>query len=462
MLAGALSVLPIRAMQAIIVGLSMYLIYVATVLARSGSMDNAHLIYAVNNSFFFLAIVGITAVQCYDDLNTHVKELRVKRSIQNLHSQLTAYTDNLEETVQQRLAELAESDLRYRDLYNNLQDLIVLVDAQGVIRKINQQSAALFGRPPEEMLQRDIGTLLKTAKDGDVWLTSVQSRLERETSVQGIQLLLENQSGDMIEVELSANRVEIDNHSLFQLILRDISATKTMERKLLDSQRLIGTSRQAAIFGLAKLAECRDEETGAHLSRIRTYTRILAEELARWDEFKEIVTEDFIEDIYTSSVLHDIGKVGIPDAILLKPGTLTVEEYELMKLHTVFGSDVLAVAETGTESISFLRVARDITRSHHERWDATGYPDGLSGNAIPLAARIISVADVYDALTSSRVYKPPFSHDESRDMIAEQSGKQFDPRMVTAFLRRELDFKEARIQLVLQQAAQEHEQPEEV
>lgn len=451
MVAGAFSVLPLPALHVIITGLSMYFVYIMTVMLGTEEMGGPHLAHAANNSFFFLSIVGVTAVQSYDDSQNLLKSLRAKQSIQSIRSKLAAYTGDLEGIVQRRLEEMEETDLKYRDLYDNMMDLVVLIDAGGVIQQCNRHSIALLGIDPEKIKQGNITDFIAPARSGAAWLADISRRLAATASVQGMQLNLTSSRGDAVEVELSASRVDIDHSSYFQLIIRDISATKDIERKLLASERLIGTSRQAAIFGLARLAECRDDDTGAHLSRIRSYTHILAEELSTHPEFAPMITKRFIEEIGHSAVLHDIGKVGIPDSILRKPGKLTKEEFELMKRHTIFGSEVLAGAEDDSEELSFLMIGQEIARSHHERWDARGYPDGLPGDDIPLAARIIALADVYDALTSTRVYKPPFSHEQSKEIIIQESGKQFDPRVVAAFLHRENDFRETRIQLLLQQ-----------
>ncbi|WP_167506082.1 HD-GYP domain-containing protein [Desulfosediminicola flagellatus] len=450
MIAGAFSVLPLRATHACTLGVFMYYIYIATVLLGTGNTDKAHLIYGANNSFFFLSLIGVTAVQSYDDFNTRIRELRAKTSLQNLREKLVRQTEGLEEDVQRRLEKLEQSHLKYQDLYESIQDLVFLVDSDGLITKVNSHTRTLLNRSQEELFSTDIRQII-SAENDEEWFENLLSQLKLRAAAGGIQLNLQTAPDSRLEVEMSASMIEIDGRANFQLVLRDISSTKSMERKLIDSQRLIDTSRHAAIFGLAKLAECRDNDTGAHLSRIRTYSRILAEELAHFDDFKDVITDIFIEDLYHSSVLHDIGKVGIPDSILLKPGKLTVEEFEKMKLHTVFGCSVLFAAERSLDSLSFLYIGQEIARSHHEKWDSTGYPDGLQGDDIPLAARIISLADVYDALTSARVYKPPFSHEESKEIILEQSNKQFDPRIIEAFLRREHDFKETRIQLVLQQ-----------
>ncbi|MHB8971644.1 MAG: HD-GYP domain-containing protein [Pirellulaceae bacterium] len=199
-------------------------------------------------------------------------------------------------------------------------------------------------------------------------------------------------------------------------------------------------SRDLTIFALAKLAESRDPDTGAHLERIREYCRILAEEMVRAPGFSEDVDGDFAHMIYLTSPLHDIGKVGIPDQVLLKPGPLNDEEMEIMKRHTVIGGETLDVLATAHPEARFLWLARDIAWTHHEHYDGRGYPRGLSGRDIPLCGRILALADVYDALTSKRVYKEAFSHDTARSLICEGRGTHFEPQVVDAFLRREQDF----------------------
>ncbi|MHB8865266.1 MAG: HD-GYP domain-containing protein [Pirellulaceae bacterium] len=199
-------------------------------------------------------------------------------------------------------------------------------------------------------------------------------------------------------------------------------------------------SRDLTIFALAKLAESRDPDTGAHLERIREYCRVMAEEMVRTPNLAEEIDGDFVHMIYLTSPLHDIGKVGIPDQILLKPGPLTDEEMEIMKRHTVIGGETLDVLVATHPEANFLWLARDIAWTHHERYDGSGYPRGLSGRSIPLCGRILALADVYDALTSKRVYKEAYSHETARTLICEGRGTHFDPRVVDAFLRRDQDF----------------------
>lgn len=212
--------------------------------------------------------------------------------------------------------------------------------------------------------------------------------------------------------------------------------------------------RDIFIFSLAKLAESRDSDTGAHLERIREYSRVLTEQLSTTDKYKDVIDGDYIRTVYATSPLHDIGKVGIPDSILLKPGRLTKEEFEIMKSHTVIGFETLRSAVRNNPSAKFYRFAQDIVLNHHERWDGNGYPNGLAGEDIPLCGRIVSVADVYDALTTKRVYKDAFSHEKARSIILEGSGSAFDPDIVDAFVASEERFVTIRKRLNEQYAAE--------
>jgi response regulator RpfG family c-di-GMP phosphodiesterase len=204
-----------------------------------------------------------------------------------------------------------------------------------------------------------------------------------------------------------------------------------VERRSRDLQVI----QDVTIMAMASLAETRDNETGNHIRRTQHYLRALAKKLEGHPRFADFLSHETIEMLYKSAPLHDIGKVGIPDAILLKPAKLTAEEFEIMKTHTTLGRDAIVAAEKLLDMpSSFLRHAREIAYYHQEKWDGSGYPEGLAGDAIPVSARLMAVADVYDALISRRVYKPPFPHSKAVEIIKEGRGKHFDPDMVDAFL----------------------------
>lgn len=208
---------------------------------------------------------------------------------------------------------------------------------------------------------------------------------------------------------------------------------------LRNAQDLLRT-RDAVIFGLAKLAESRDAETGHHLERISLYTTRLATALRPYPKYQRIVSPTFVRLLGISSVLHDIGKVGIEDTVLLKPGKLTEDEYRLMQQHTLVAGDCLREIEERLGASNFLQTAREIAVHHHERWDGMGYPHRLAGEAIPLAARIVAIADVYDALSSKRIYKEAYPHQQCVDAIRSGAGTQFDPELVEVFLEIESEF----------------------
>jgi putative two-component system response regulator len=199
-------------------------------------------------------------------------------------------------------------------------------------------------------------------------------------------------------------------------------------------------SRDVTIFALAKLAESRDPETGAHLERVQSYAQVLAAELLRQGLHPDLVDASYVKLIHETSPLHDIGKVAIPDFVLLKPGRLSDDEFDIMKSHTTLGAQTLRAAAARRPGTRFLIVAGEIAASHHEKWDGTGYPDGLKGTDIPLSGRIVAVADVYDALTSKRVYKPAFTHAAAKSILIKDRGTHFDPDVVDAFLANEQKF----------------------
>lgn len=217
-------------------------------------------------------------------------------------------------------------------------------------------------------------------------------------------------------------------------VLRNQNAflEEEVERRTSDVRAI----RDAAIVAMASLAETRDNETGNHIRRTQHYVGILANAMAALPKFQDALEPDTVDLLYRSAALHDIGKVGIPDSILLKPGRLTEDEFTVMKSHTVLGYEALKSAERSLDNteMSFLRYAREIALTHHERWDGTGYPQGLAAEAIPLSGRIMTVADVYDALISERVYKPAFPHDVALREIEGGRGTQFDPDVIDAFL----------------------------
>lgn len=217
-------------------------------------------------------------------------------------------------------------------------------------------------------------------------------------------------------------------------IVKPFRAPELLLRVRTGERLLSLETRDITIFTMAKLVESRDAETGMHLDRVRRYSQMLARQLVVDSKYKDQIDDGFIRLIYETSPLHDIGKVGIPDSILLKPGKLTPQEFEVMKSHTLLGKQNLEAALEKYPEAQFLRFACDIVAYHHEKFDGTGYPHGLKGEAIPLCARIVALADVYDALTTKRVYKDAMSHAEAVQIITDGAGNHFDAEIVRAFL----------------------------
>lgn len=256
--------------------------------------------------------------------------------------------------------------------------------------------------------------------------TNLKLFLGRETAV------LTSIAGGMLDV-----RVPVSTRDEFGVMAKHTNATIEQLKSYIDE---ISLTRDVTILSLASLAEARDNETGQHILRTQRYIKSLALHLSDHPQYRDELDETTIDLLYKSAPLHDIGKVGIPDNILLKPGKHTEDEFELMKTHAQIGSDALKIAEDKMGSSSFLRLAREIAHTHHEKWDGSGYPQGLKENNIPLSGRLMAVADVYDALISARVYKPAFSHEKAMEIIREGAGIHFDPEIIYALDKVEDEF----------------------
>ncbi len=270
----------------------------------------------------------------------------------------------------------------------------------------------------------------RTSKIPVIFLTSVD---EADSKTRGFEL------GAVDYITKPFNNAELKARVKTHLALERATEqlrrqNETLELKVQERTREIALTRDVTFHALATMVEHRSPETGAHVFRTQKYVQLLALELRGSPNCPELLSTEYMELLYKSAPLHDIGKVGVPDTILLKPSALTPAEFEKMKLHTVLGRDAFLVPEARMGTSPFLTVAREIIYSHHERFDGKGYPEGLRDSKIPLAGRIMAVADVYDALVSDRVYKSAMTHDEAAGIIKAGSGTQFDPEIVLAFL----------------------------
>jgi len=304
-------------------------------------------------------------------------------------------------------------------------------------------------RKPIEIFMRKLGYDLLTASNGeeawDIWKREQPQLVVTDwlmPVMDGLTLcrkIRESEQGDYTYIIIVTSKS--DNQDIVKgmeagaddYLAKPIARDELLVRIKAGERVLNLQSKDVVIFSLAKLAEYRDNETGMHLERIRYYCRELAESMDRSGSFGNDVNRHFIDNLFMTCSLHDIGKVGVPDRILLKPGRLDTEEFEIMKTHTVIGFTTLNDALEHSPSAQYLRMATEVARSHHEKFDGSGYPDGTKAKKIPLSARIVAVADVYDALISKRVYKPAFRTEEAIKIIREGKGKHFDPDIVEVF-----------------------------
>ena len=276
----------------------------------------------------------------------------------------------------------------------------------------------------------------------DIPVIFLTARSEVEDETRGLEL----GAADYITKPISAPIVlaRVQAHLLLKAnadFLRDKSVY--LEQEVAKRTLQVQAIQDVTIMAMASLAETRDNETGNHIRRTQLYVKRLAEQLCSHPRFAAFLNERTIETLFKSAPLHDIGKIGIPDHILLKPGKLTPEEFDIMKTHTTLGRSSIEEAERRLGmKVDFLTVAKEIAYSHQEKWDGSGYPEGLAGDAIPMSARMMAIADVYDALISKRVYKPAFSHEEACRILAEGRGTHFDPDMADAFAAVAEDFRD--------------------
>ncbi|MCG8614886.1 MAG: response regulator [Desulfobacterales bacterium] len=273
----------------------------------------------------------------------------------------------------------------------------------------------------KETTTRDIPVIFITA------LTDVRNE-KKGLGLGAVDYITKPFSTALVKARVS-NHLELKRH-------RD-----TLTHLVAERTRELNQTKEATIHSLAGLAETRDPETGGHILRTQRYVRALARVLAATPGYTNVLTEEVIELLFKSAPLHDIGKVGVADSILLKPDRLTDKEFEAMKLHTSYGRDALRFAKEKLGRNSFMDYAREIAYTHHERWDGSGYPLGLAGEEIPLSGRLMALADVYDALISQRVYKLPMGHINAVSIIESGRGTHFDPDIVDAFMEIKDDFR---------------------
>jgi response regulator RpfG family c-di-GMP phosphodiesterase len=244
----------------------------------------------------------------------------------------------------------------------------------------------------------------------------------------------EGQVGEIVVDMIGADRRKLTNHD--REVLAMIAAPAAVAARNEFRRRERDAAQHSTILALARLSEQRDNETGKHIERVSLYCELTANGLREDGHYTDVITDEFIDDLVRSAPLHDIGKVGIPDSILLKPGKLTPSEWEIMKTHSEIGAHTLNDVIKVNKNPGFLEMGRDIAWCHHEKWDGSGYPRGISGEDIPLSARILAIADIYDALTTERPYKQPWTHADAIEWLSGLGDNHLDPHVVTTFTKR--------------------------
>ena len=274
----------------------------------------------------------------------------------------------------------------------------------------------------------------------DLAVIMMSGYAEVETAVEAMKFGAYDLVQKPIEPEVMVTRIEkvVEQR---RITLEHRQYVEDIEKSVAERTTELEIARKATIFGLARLAEYRDEETGYHLERMARYGVVIAQAMREIGLYQDILTRSYLDLLFESAPLHDVGKVGIPDKILHKKGRLTPDEFEIMKTHTSIGAKAIEDIQQIAKGQSFLTIGREVALCHHEHYNGNGYPNGLKGNTIPLAARILALADFYDALAFARIYRPyGFPHDKIKEMIMERDHTQFDPDIVRGFLESESKF----------------------
>jgi PAS domain S-box len=337
-----------------------------------------------------------------------------------------------------QLKAISESEQRFRDSLEFLPAPIGIVASDGSISYLNRLFVETFGYTAADIPTLDEWILLAYPDREyremmvSVWEADVRAAVASNMATTPRIYRISCRDRSVREVEISMRPLG----SFYLTVFQDMTERISLEANLRSKIKELAATREATINSMAILSEFRDTDTGAHILRTKLYVKLILEKMG-----SRLPYPPEIRDlVWHSAPLHDIGKIAIPDSILLKQGQLTVEEFELMKKHVTFGSAAIRRTQESLPGDSFLTIASEIAECHHEKWDGTGYPNGLSGGAIPLAARIMAIADVYDACISERPYKPALPHEEVVSIITRGSGTHFDPELVGIFLEYNQDF----------------------
>lgn len=414
--------------------LSGFLLVAGYLLVAGSGMVAESAMPLFSNIFFMFCFVCIAATQSATETAARKLEYALRRQEQQAASELKQQAKQLEQEVSYQTGQIKESEGRYQILFNALADDVVLVNHAGMILQANAAFKEHFG--VEKVTQKHSIFDLFPLEEQRKFKKRMQEVLRTGTALTGYQVDLQPKNGQLRTMEIQASLLRHGNEAVgVQLVLRDISVRLALEKELVRSLQTIRQTEEAAILALAKLSEYRDTTTGHHLERVREYCRVVATTLAVEDAYAADIDDSFIYDIFHASVLHDIGKVTIPDHLLRSREPLTEPERERVRAHTLAGGNVIKAMEAEGHGSGFLTMAKSIAYFHHERWDGKGYPHGLSGAEIPLAARIMAVVDTYEEMTRGcTAGTEETCHAEAVQTIADNSGRMFDPGVVQALV----------------------------
>lgn len=390
------------------------------------------------------------------NVETHLyaKDGRIRRVldtswvIRNSRGKIKGYASQFKDVTYLRNIEnrLHISERNFTLLFDTILSSIILLDENGTILNLNSSAEKVYKYSWEEMVGQHYDSLLRISEN-DLLFAQLSPLIEENEGKYIESEVMRRRKDDEIIYTYAAYTAIRDGQNrviAYSLVEKDLTERIHLEKKLRDSFEALKETQSAAIFGFAKLTEYRDKDTGRHLERMREFTRLLAVALRGYPQYKDYITDEYLEDLTLSSVLHDVGKVGIEDKVLLKPARLSQDEFDNIKQHVILGGEALDVVDKKLKRKSFLTMGKEIARHHHERWDGTGYPEGLKGEEIPLSARIVAIADVYDALVSKRPYKDAYSHEKAVEIIKDGRGSQFDPTIVDVFLEKHHLFENVR------------------
>ena len=427
---------PLTAVQTLLWGLPLALAYYLIVFVFSNLSDFQPL-ESINNLFFMLSFIFIATVQSWAENKARSHEFQLRRSEKLAARDLKSHVRQLEAEAQRREQEQRMAEQRYRAFYDSIADAVVLVDFDGRILQANGAWFKEFAGPA------DLFPAYFEAQERQRLQDELLSPIEHGQSITGWQICLHSAEGRPLDVEINGVLLMQEGKKIgLQLVIRDIGTRKALEQQLHESLDKLRKMEDMTILALAKISEYRDASPGQHLERIREYSLVLATSLAGIPQYRETVTPHYIRMLAQGALLHDIGKVAVSDEILARKTALNAEEEQQFQQHTVLGADFIGGMETEVTADNFLSLARNIARSHHEHWDGSGYPDGLRGEAIPLEARIVSLAHAYEDLTVTDSAEDRLDHAQAVRRLLDDAGERFDPLLLDALAARQQTFAE--------------------